>query len=216
MRIDEAAGVHITARRCGGLAGLRAGRARWTCCPTGKSLRFIGSDVKPLIQKYFSSVYRKYVVVFVRPASDQRGVRVVTNVGSRMRWTLVAARDERQLRRTAKACGPDPPTLGSSPWTISWATVATKPGTPGRARYRSSHHRAGNAGVFGVPVVTCLRAFFMCTQGCGCGRGIRHSLRPLSSRDIVSSSPGHFVPRECRRLSLQPCFETRPAARSSG
>src|ERR1700728_2378184 len=31
-----------------------------------------------------------------------------------------------------------------------------------------SNHRAGNAGVIGEPVVTCLRAFYFCTQGCGC------------------------------------------------
>jgi len=31
-----------------------------------------------------------------------------------LRWTLFVARDERGEGRTVKACGPDPPTLGSS------------------------------------------------------------------------------------------------------
>ena len=45
---------------------------------------------------------------------DKRGVRVVTNVGCGMRWTQVAAQDERRYSRTAKSCGPDAPTLASS------------------------------------------------------------------------------------------------------
>ena len=48
--------------------------------------------------------------------------------------------------------------------------MAKKPGTPGRTRISRKTTRAGNAGCFGVPVVTCLRAFFTCTQGCGCVR----------------------------------------------
>src|SRR5277367_307242 len=38
--------------------------------------------------------------------------------------------------RTAKSCGPDTPTLVSSLRVIPQATVAIKPGTPGRARYK--------------------------------------------------------------------------------
>jgi hypothetical protein len=38
--------------------------------------------------------------------------------------------------RTAKACGPDPPTLGSSLLSDQQATEANKPGTPRRARYK--------------------------------------------------------------------------------
>jgi hypothetical protein len=47
------------------------------------------------------------------------------------------ARADEAASRTAKACGPDLPTLGSSlkakPVSLA-VTVATKPGTPGRAR----------------------------------------------------------------------------------
>jgi hypothetical protein len=37
--------------------------------------------------KYFSSVFRKYMIVCARPALMKRGVRVVTNVERGMRWT---------------------------------------------------------------------------------------------------------------------------------
>jgi hypothetical protein len=55
---------------------------------------------------------------------------------------------------------------------IDKATGASKPGTPGRARYKPSNHRAGNAGLFrrtcsDYLLVCCLPLF--CTQGCGCG-----------------------------------------------
>jgi hypothetical protein len=64
-------------------------------------------------------------------------------------------------KRTPKACGPGLPTLRSSfAKTFGKVTGAIKPGTPGRARHKPHNHRAGNAGCFGVPVVTCLRAFF--------------------------------------------------------
>src|SRR5262249_46711528 len=58
---------------------------------------------------------------------------------------------------------------------------------------------------FGVPVVTCLRAFFHCTQGCGCDRA-PHSLRPLFSGVTDDASLGHFVPRECGRLCPLCCL----------
>jgi len=47
---------------------------------------------------------------------------------------VLVSPDERRPGRTARSCGPDLPTLGSSPWTHSRATEAIKPGTPGRAR----------------------------------------------------------------------------------
>jgi hypothetical protein len=61
---------------------------------------------------------------------------------SRSSRTLSAGCDGRhgcarraQARRTAKSCGPDPPTLGSSSVRrFHGATVANKPGTPGRSR----------------------------------------------------------------------------------
>ena len=40
----------------------------------GKSVRFIRNHVKPLPQKYFSSVFRKIMIVSMHPASTRRGV----------------------------------------------------------------------------------------------------------------------------------------------
>jgi hypothetical protein len=65
---------------------------------------------------------------------DERGVRVVTNV----RRDAVDARsspDERRCTRTAKSCGPDPPTLPDAGIKLvdddRQATVASKPGHRG-------------------------------------------------------------------------------------
>ena len=105
--------------------------------PSGKSFRVIRSCVKTLRKKYCSSVFQKYMVLSARPAS-LRGVRVVTNVDAGYDGRFGFARRAR-TKRTAKSRGPDPPTLGSSsPGRLqgrsSRATVAIKPGTPGRAR----------------------------------------------------------------------------------
>jgi hypothetical protein len=45
-------------------------------------------------------------------------------------------------------------------------------------------------------VVTCLRAFFICTQGCGCGSASGIPCALLISRDALYASLGHFVSRE--------------------
>ena len=50
-----------------------------------------------------------------RPASQRGGSRSSRTRGG-MRWTLLARKDEARLRRTAKSCGPDAPTLESSWW----------------------------------------------------------------------------------------------------
>jgi hypothetical protein len=49
-----------------------------------------------------------------------------------MRWTLMALKDERRLKRTVKSCGPDAPTLAfKSAQETAPATVANKPGHRG-------------------------------------------------------------------------------------
>ena len=72
------------------------------------------------------------------------------------------------ILRTAKPCGPDAPTLASS-WrkTFPLAMVANKPGHQGERGISRKTIARGMPGVFGVTVVTCLRAFYLCTQGCG-------------------------------------------------
>ena len=48
------------------------------------------------------------------PVSLEGRLAIVTDVEHGMRWTLPARNDEARLRRTAKSCGPDAPTLASS------------------------------------------------------------------------------------------------------
>src|SRR5437868_15506894 len=63
-----------------------------------------------------------------------------------MRWTLWLSQDERSLRRTAKPCGPDAPTLASSfaGSDSCEATVAKEPGHRGeRGISRKPSRREG-------------------------------------------------------------------------
>jgi hypothetical protein len=107
-------------------------------------------------------------------------------------------------RRTVKSCGPDPPTLGSSSWTISRATEANKPALRGE-REAAVTHCAGSAGSFRL-YLTCLCAFFCsCTQGCGCGQrpafpapSIFGGAPFLQSPD-AKSRRGNAVARHCER-----------------
>jgi hypothetical protein len=58
---------------------------------------------------------------------------IVANAGRDAVDANGALRRGRRMR-TAKACGPDTPTLVSSLREVAQATVAKKPGAPGRAR----------------------------------------------------------------------------------
>jgi len=86
----------------------------------GKSLRLFRNHVKPHRQKYFSSVFQKFMIILstIPPPLEGR-IAIVTDVRRR------GAVDVRELSahfraptkassRTAKSCGPDLPTLGSS------------------------------------------------------------------------------------------------------
>src|SRR5690349_21490989 len=53
---------------------------------------------------------------------------------------------------------------------------------------------------FGVPVVTCLRAFFTCTQGCGCDEHPAFPAPSFLERDIAWQDSGD-VPREREAMS---------------
>ena len=89
-----------------------------------------------------------------------------------------AAPDERGLTHMAKSRGPDAPTLASSRRAEDGlpATVATKPGTPGRSRISHPTIAQGMPELFGVPVVTAA-CVFCCRRAMGAA-STRHSLRP--------------------------------------
>ena len=76
--------------------------------------------------------------------------------------------------RTAKSCGPDPPTLESSPLVTNWqATVAIKPGAPRRSRISRKPLRRECRSVFGC---TCRR--LVCVLAHCCTRGSRVQRHP--------------------------------------
>ena len=96
--------------------------------------------VQPSVLKYFSSVFQNILVHSARAdstggaARDRHGRWRQDAVDVRM-FSALRARRRKQSSRTTKACGPDPPTLGSSLRVTSpQAMEAIKPGTPGRAR----------------------------------------------------------------------------------
>jgi hypothetical protein len=105
---------------------------------TGKPLRLIRNHVKPLRQKYSSSIIPKFVTILHIPPPHEGRIAIVTDVGSGDAVDarrLSACAQTTAFSRTAKSCGPDPPTLGSSlAAMICKAMEAIKPGTAGRAR----------------------------------------------------------------------------------
>jgi hypothetical protein len=84
------------------------------------------------------------------------------------------------LRRTAKSCGPDAPTLVSS-WrkTIPLMTVANKPGHRGERDISRKTIARGMPGDAGVTVVIMLVCFFHFAREAAGAPSARHSLRPL-------------------------------------
>src|SRR5690348_12506883 len=125
------------------------------------------------------------------PVPDKRGA-------SRSSRTLEAGCDGRFGARDERADA-----VGQAVW--SWrpdAGVNLRVKSPGRRGLSSPAPRGergaavntiaqGRPDCFGVPVVTCLRAFFTCTQGCGCDE---HPVLPAPSLPRgphVDASLGH-------------------------
>ena len=76
----------------------------------------------------------KITAIFASVPSHQKGrIMIVANAG-RDAVDARSAADESAHLRTEKACGPGTPTLVSSLREGAQATVAKKPGAPGRAR----------------------------------------------------------------------------------
>jgi hypothetical protein len=117
-----------------------------------------------------------------------------------MRWACRRA-GRAWLTRTAKSCGPDLPTLGSSLCvTSAQAMVAKKPGTPGRARIRRQTIAQG------MPVLrrTCgdCRLLFLLQAGHGCCQRPAFPAPSYFRGTMMMHHSGMFVPRECGVISL--------------
>src|SRR5712671_6879579 len=81
--------------------------------PTGKSV----NPVQPHLQKYSTSRLPQISNISLTVLSPRGALRNVINAG-RDAVDADALKDERRLRRTAKSCGPDAPTLASS-WRVN-------------------------------------------------------------------------------------------------
>src|SRR6185437_12809647 len=93
-------------------------------------------------------------------------IAIVTDVGRGMRWTCWRARRARPAR-TAKSCGPDLPTLvSSSARRIVERWWLKSPVHQGEHVYAVKPLRR-ECRRFGVPVVTCLRAFSLARKAAG-------------------------------------------------
>ena len=81
--------------------------------------------------------------------------------------------------RTAKSCGPDLPTLGSSlPVMIGKRRWLKSPVHRGEREISRKTIAQGMSDRFDVPVVTNACAFYQCTRGCGC---VAHPAFPAPS-----------------------------------
>jgi hypothetical protein len=120
-------------------------------------------------EKYFCFVLSEIMLVCPRPASQEGRFAVVTDVECGMRWacrccSVVDPCRRTALMRTVKSRGPDTPTLVSRlrrRSRVAQATVAKKPGAPGRTRSsRSNHPRGECRDVSAEPVVPAACIFF--------------------------------------------------------
>ena len=161
-------------------------------------------DVKPHLQKYSTSVFRKIMIVSPDPASFERGV-------SRSSRTLEAgcdgregvqralARRRKHSSRTSEIVRSRRPDAGVNPRVTSpGGMVANKPGTPGRPRISRKPSRRGCRLIW-LPCC-CLRAqsaLFFARKAHGCGL---HPAFPAPSSlrgSRLLHHPATLVPREC-------------------
>jgi hypothetical protein len=111
-------------------------------------VRFV--RVKPLSQKDSLSRLPQIKSISISVPSHRGALRTSRTRGG-MRWTLIAPEDERRVMRTAKACGPDAPTLASSSRKATFAGDGGKQArSPGRARSNPLKPLRGECRVFPV------------------------------------------------------------------
>jgi hypothetical protein len=122
-----------------------------------------------------------------------------------MRWTRMAAQDERRTTRTAKSRGPGAPTLASSPRgskRFPGATVARKPGHRGEREVSRKPPRREGRIASAEPVCSC--AFSCChlrtRPRVQRAPGLPCALLLFRGREI-DAKLGRIAPRECEDVS---------------
>jgi hypothetical protein len=121
------------------------------------------------------------------------------------------ARRRKQLHGRAKACGPDPPTLGSTPGSSDVGLAAETPRARGGRwlqspvhrgeRAISRKHRAGNAGCSGLACGHC-RLLTLLQAGHGCGLHPAFPAPSVLKRVTKDASPGQCHAAEMRTRAL--------------
>jgi hypothetical protein len=143
------------------------------------------------------------MLISPRPAPSGGALRpIVTNVGAGCDGRKGGAGRARPVR-TAKSCGPDLPTLGSSRRKmIRRRRWLKSPVHRGEREISRKTIAQGMSDRFDVPVVTNACAFYTARAATG-APSIRHSLRPpYSGRHELKQNSGAFTPRERERLCL--------------
>ena len=139
----------------------------------------------------------------VSPSRPSEGrLAIVTKCGAGCGGRVGVARRATHMR-TAKSCGPDPPTLGSS-WRVDPpATVANKPGHRGEHVIGVKTIAQGKSDCSGEPVVINSCAFYFCTRGYGC---IEHPAFPAPS--VWEGKEISGKPRAYRAARSRNCIYT--------
>jgi hypothetical protein len=134
---------------------------------------------------------------------DRRGVAHRHERWGGMRWTRVALSTMALASRTAKARGPDTPTLVSSLRKPAFASDGGKKArSPGRARYRPLKplRREGRVNPVNLWRLRSCALFYFAREAMG-ATGTRLSLRPPCLGGRSKHQLGRVAPRGCERTS---------------
>jgi len=192
-------------------------RAKTASKPLARKTQFLEENQRDFIcpvvpEKIFRFRRRaNHLYKFAPSRPDKRGGSRSSRTWVGMRWTRMALQDERHMKRTAKSCGPDAPTLASSSRkTLPWATVANKPGHRGEHDISVKTIAWGMPGDSGVTVVTTLVcSFHFACEAAGASRA-RHSLRPLFSESgMLLAKLGRITPRDREAVCLPSLREAK-------
>jgi hypothetical protein len=128
------------------------------CVPGGQ---ISGGPVQPFAQKYSSSLLTQIKTITAPSCSTEGRLAIVTNAGQDA-MDADGASDEQHVKRTAKSCGSDAPTLASS-WQVvaCWRRWQQSPVTGKSTKETVKTIARGMPGDPGVTVVTMLVCFFI-------------------------------------------------------
>src|SRR5437660_7123922 len=141
------------------------------------------------------------IKLITAPSRPNEGrLAIVTNAG-RDAVDADGAADEQHVKRTAKSCGSDAPTLASSFAVNARRRWQTSPVTGKSTKETVKTIARGMPGVSGVTVVTMLVCFLFCMRGCGrIARPAFPAPSDVSGRKIMHHSGAS------RRGNVEVCF----------